>query len=232
MSDCPMLLLAGGFGTRLSSVISDLPKPLAPVNHEPFLNYIIRSYKQQGVNEFIFLIHHMADKMRSYIDIESKSGLLRDVHVEVVEENNPLGTGGSIKNAVIQLKLNSSFLVSNADTYLSDGVVDLMSAGCPSIGAVKVDDVGRYGSLEVENMLIKKFVEKGEYSGPGLINSGLYYLHPSNFMGVDAHEFSIERVVFPELVTKGELRAVKINSEFIDIGVPEDYLKFKNKYEE
>jgi NDP-sugar pyrophosphorylase family protein len=229
MIESPLLLLAGGFGTRLTSVVSDVPKPLAPVNGRPFLYHQINSFKGQGINHFIFLIHHLAGKMRNFIALEHESGILKDCTVDIVEELVPLGTGGSIKNAVKQLGLKGTFLVSNADTYLTAGVKEVHSTTAPAIAALMVDDVSRYGKLELLDNLVHSFVEKGNTSGRGLINSGLYHLHPSVFDNIAEEAFGIEQKLFPLLVQSKQLRAVTIDSEFIDIGLPEDYFKFQNR---
>jgi D-glycero-alpha-D-manno-heptose 1-phosphate guanylyltransferase len=229
MIESPLLLLAGGFGTRLASVVADVPKPLAPVNGRPFLYYQIKSFRGHQINHFIFLIHHLAGKMRNFIAVEHESGILKDCRVDIVEELVPLGTGGSIKNAVKQLGLKGSFLVSNADTYLSGGVKEVHSTTAPAIATLMVDDVTRYGKVELQADLVQSFVEKGNSTGSGLINSGLYHLHPSVFENIQEDAFSIEQTLFPFLVQSKQLRAVSIDSEFIDIGLPEDYFKFQNR---
>lgn len=229
MIESPLLLLAGGFGTRLASVVADVPKPLAPVNGRPFLYYQIKSFRGHQINHFIFLIHHLAGKMRDFIESEHESGILKDCRVDIVEELVPLGTGGSIKNAVKQLGLKGSFLVSNADTYLTAGVKEVHSTTAPAIATLMVDDTTRYGKVELKNDLIQSFVEKGNSTGSGLINSGLYHLHPSVFENIHEDAFSIEQTLFPFLVQSKQLRAVSIDSEFIDIGLPEDYFKFQNR---
>jgi D-glycero-alpha-D-manno-heptose 1-phosphate guanylyltransferase len=231
MIDCPLFLLAGGFGTRLSKVVSDVPKPLAPVCGKPFLNYLINSYQKQGISHFVFLIHHFADKMRDFIKNECNKGLLKGSKVEIVEEASPLGTGGSIKNAIRELNVDGAFLVANADTYLNNGIREVYTAGYPSIACVVVDDVARYGNVQFENGLVKSFVEKGNSKGQGFINSGLYNLHSSIFDNMHKEAFGIEQELFPLLVKNNYLKAVSIDSEFIDIGIPEDYQKFKDKHE-
>lgn len=221
-----LMVLAGGFGTRLATVVADVPKPLAPVNNKPFLYYIIESYREQGINNFIFLIHHMADKMKTFIAQESENGVLKNAGVEIVEEHIPLGTGGAVANAVEELNINSDFLVTNADTWLNNGVKQLLNAENPVIAAISVEDVSRYGALQIEEKRIVSFLEKSPEKIKGNINAGLYYLKPEYFRGKNNKAFSMETDLFPELVKEKKLNVEIIESEFIDIGIPEDYYRF------
>jgi len=221
-----MMLLAGGFGTRLAQVVADVPKPLAPVNGTPFLYYVLESFVQQGVNDYIFLLHHMAEKMVDFVVKEHESGILENCTVRFVREETPLGTGGSVANAVGELKLDSGFFVSNADTWLNAGIEELYNASETSIGVVKVKDVSRYGKVNLNGNSIQSFEEKTPNAGEGFINAGLYYFKPQVFAQIKETAFSMETFIFPKLVKEGKLFGKEINSDFIDIGIPEDYYRF------
>ena len=118
-------------------------------------------------------------------------------------------------------------MVANADTWLSLGVRQLANSNCSAIVAVHVPNSTRYGSLKLEGEKICAFEEKLGSDGCGYVNSGLYHLLPEVFDGFEVgSEFSIESEVFPRLVSVRQLAAVKLNSNFIDIGIPEDYSKF------
>lgn len=221
-----LLILAGGFGTRLAKVVNDVPKPLAPVNHKPFLYYIIESYRMQGINDFVFLIHHMADKMKAFVAEEQQNGILKGAKTALVEEYTPMGTGGAVSNAVHELKLEENFLVTNADTWLNNGVQELIDSECPVIASIKVTDVSRYGALQTEGNKIISFLEKSPVSVPGYINAGLYHLPPAYFYEFGNKPFSMETDLFPLLAKDRKLNVKTIQSEFIDIGIPEDYYRF------
>ena len=225
-ADVTLLILAGGFGTRLSKVVSDVPKPLAPVAGKPFLHYVLATYLQQGVSDFVFLVHHMAGKVVDYIETEQNGGLLTDCRVRFVEEHEPLGTGGAVANAVKELGLSQGFLVTNADTWLSAGVDAVYGKEPACMAVLEVSDTSRYGKVKPENGLVAAFEEKRPDAGPGFINAGLYYLEPMLFAGWDGAAFSMETAMFPQLVAKQQLHAAQIDSNFIDIGIPEDYYRF------
>jgi hypothetical protein len=91
----PLLVLAGGFGTRLRTAIGDVPKPLAPVGDAPFLKYLVERWVEQGARRFVFLLHHHADQMIAFVEGERRHGALRQCDASWVVETTALGTGGS-----------------------------------------------------------------------------------------------------------------------------------------
>ncbi len=224
-----ILILAGGFGTRLSKVVADVPKPLAPVNGKPFLYYILEKFIEQGINDFVFLVHHKADQIIKYIEAEHQSGILKPFSIRFVEETEPLGTGGAVANAVRALNLQTGFAVANADTWLSTGINEIWEQGSSGIAVLAVEDTSRYGKVIIENGNVVSFEEKKPDAGPGLINAGLYYFRPEVFDFWSGSSFSMETDLFPQLVKQKQLKATEITGEFTDIGVPEDYYRFCSK---
>jgi D-glycero-alpha-D-manno-heptose 1-phosphate guanylyltransferase len=223
----PILVLAGGFGSRLKSLVSSVPKPLAPVCGKPFLIHLLENLYSLGAREFVFLLHYEADAIKETIAEVINSNDLDGVKIISLIEDIPLGTGGSIMNAVNVLNITESFMVINADTWLGSGFKQLSLSSPNSIGAVNVEDCSRYGALVVKEGKIEQFLEKKSSYGSGLINAGLYHLSPDIFNQVlDDTSFSLETDIFPSIVDKGMLSAIEINTDFIDIGVPEDYLRF------
>ena len=222
-----ILVLAGGFGSRLKSVVFDLPKPLAPVCGRPFLLYLIENYVSQGGREFIFLLHYEATLIQSMIAEMSSYDNFSNIKITFIVEDKPLGTGGSIKNAINFLNIRESFLVVNADTWLGDGLRELNCSTPNSIAAVTVKDCSRYGTLVVDNDKVTNFLEKDSYNRRGLINAGLYHLSPDIFLdSTKSRSFSLESRIFPAIAKKMGLNAVQVVSDFIDIGIPEDYFRF------
>jgi len=222
----PMFVLAGGFGTRLRTVVSDVPKPLAPVGSKPFLFYLIRNWIEQGVREFIFLLHYEADQIISYLDNSEFKLLITDLKISYIVEPEPLGTGGAVKYALEQCNVDGEFLVTNADTWLSTGIQLLMDSPAPSIATVVVPDVSRYGEVQVKEGLIESFSEKRDSCEEGHISAGMYLLCGDPFFQCDEAKFSIETVILPKLISIQKLRAVSLECDFIDIGIPEDYQSF------
>lgn len=225
----PVLVLAGGFGTRLKSVVSDVPKPLAPVNGKPFIHYLMSHLYSQGARNFFFLLHYEAEVIKATLADGSLLHTSDDLNINSVVEREPLGTGGAIRNALTVFGIETSFIVVNADTWLGDGLEEIAAAPPNTIASVWVQDCSRYGALSVKNGKIKKFLEKNASEGKGLINAGLYHLSPGVFgSSMDAARFSLESDVFPLAAAQGMLSAVEIDADFIDIGIPQDYLKFCN----
>jgi D-glycero-alpha-D-manno-heptose 1-phosphate guanylyltransferase len=226
MNNSNLLVLAGGFGTRLRSVVSDVPKALAPVAGQPFLQYLIDSWLEQGLTQLTFLLHYQANLIEAFLEEQKAMGRMADCEIRILSEPQALGTGGAVAYAVRQLGLTGSFLVTNADTWLGAGVARVSAATTPAIGIVRVGNSERYGSVKVRDDRIVSFEEKQDSIGPGWINAGMYHLHADLFQSWDCQSFSLERELFPKLVATGQLRAVLLETEFIDIGVPDDYHRF------
>ena len=204
----PVLILAGGKGTRLQGVVSDRPKPMADIAGHPFLDILINKYKQHD-------IWLSVGYMKDYIKNHYKDS------VKYVEEGYSLGTGGAIRLAFEEI--NSEYLiVLNGDTFADVVLEDPTSL--INMNLVYQDDCSRYGYVEeIEEGQIK-FKEKGHNSS-GYINSGVYILHKAVFKDLP-EQFSFETYLerYKDFVT-----VKRNNVHFIDIGVPEDYEKAQNE---
>ena len=221
-----LLVLAGGYGTRLRSLGFDVPKALVPVGSVPFLALQIQNWIDQGINSFTFLLHHQSDQVIDFLN-GAKGGLLNDCDVSSVVEPSPLGTGGAVAFAARELTLRDDFFVANADTWLSSGLAQLNNTPAPALAVTAVSDSGRYGKVNIDkDGKVTGFEEKSSQGRAGSINAGLYRLNAQIFDDWDGSGFSLEKKTFPELISRGQLRSVLINSDFIDIGVPEDYQRF------
>lgn len=222
----PLFVLAGGFGTRLQSVLDGLPKALAPVHGKKFLSLQIEHWRKQGINSFVFLLHHHADVIINFLKIE-ESKLLKDCKVQCVVESKPMGTGGAVAYAIQQLAFEGDFLLTNADTWLGRGIDEMRGASSPAILVVRVGDAGRYGEVIFnEHQLVTAFVEKRNYSNIGWINAGISRMNSSFFKNWDGQPFSLENSTYPQLAMNKFLAAISIDTDFIDIGVPDDYARF------
>jgi NDP-sugar pyrophosphorylase family protein len=221
-----LLVLAGGFGTRLKSAVSDVPKGLAPVNGVPILRLQIENWIHQGLASFVFLLHHEAHLVIDFLEAEMH-GLLKKCEVDWIVESGPMGTGGAIANAVSAMNLSGSFLVTNADTWLGNGIQALAQAGSPAMAVVRVEDARRFGGVRFDDRnVVSQFVEKSALAQPGWINAGLYHLDPTLFKGWDAEPFSLETERLVSWSNQGILKAMPIEADFIDIGIPDDYFRF------
>lgn len=177
--DC--LLLVGGLGTRLKSVIGELPKALAPINGRPFIDYLISYLSKSGMNQIILCTGYESEKIIEYCGSGKKWG----IEIIYSQENKPLGTGGAIENAKFAIN-SKNFLVINGDTFVDVRLTSLINyhitkRAIASITLAQISDQSRYGSvLLTKNGNIEEFVEKGKH-GPGLINAGFYIFQESIF---------------------------------------------------
>ncbi len=221
-----LLILAGGFGTRLKSEIADLPKALAPVCGVPFLELQIENWLSQGLRNFTFLLHHKSEQIIAFLR-SRQDDLLKECKVDWVVEPNAFGTGGALAYAVTVLGLQNNFLITNADTWLGGGMNEMMHSKSPSIAVIKVTDVGRYGQVNFDQKnSVVAFTEKNALSESGWINAGLYHLSADLFSDWNMQPFSLEDQLFPNLVRNGLLTVVPLETDFIDIGIPVDYHRF------
>ena len=106
------ILLCGGMGTRLRSVVADRPKPMADICGKPFLQYLLEMLRDKGITEVIFALGYMGEMIEEYFQDGSAFGL----KITYSYEEEPLGTGGAIRNALPKI-LEEEVLVLNADTY-------------------------------------------------------------------------------------------------------------------
>jgi D-glycero-alpha-D-manno-heptose 1-phosphate guanylyltransferase len=223
-----LLVLAGGFGTRLQSVVSEVPKALAPVGNVPFLYLQIEHWISQGLRSFVFLLHHQSGLIIHFLEYE-KNKLLKDCEVKWVIEPKPMDTGGAVAYALGLLKLTDDFLLTNADTWLGAGIKVVAQSTAPSMAVLNVSNSNRYGQVEFDEQLkVTTFIEKSNAQGSGWINAGLCHLNADVFQRWDERPFSLERVLFPQLAGEGVLGTVALQTDFIDIGIPADYLRFSN----
>jgi D-glycero-alpha-D-manno-heptose 1-phosphate guanylyltransferase len=223
------LVLAGGMGTRLRSVVSDRPKPMALVNGAPFIEILIDSLAAKGIREFVLLVGHMADIIEKHFMAHNDKNL----RIRFSYEQTPLGTGGAVKKA--EGFASDPSLLINGDTFFDGDIHQLLQfhrekAADVTLSLLPVRDVSRYGSVTVNKTgLITGFREKHEGAAElGLINAG-FSLISRDFIGslpVDL-AFSMEREIFPKLADSGRMFGLISKRSFFDIGTPESYDDFK-----
>jgi D-glycero-alpha-D-manno-heptose 1-phosphate guanylyltransferase len=156
------IILAGGLGTRLKSVVSDKPKVLSLVAEKPFLNYIIQYLLQQGIHHFIFSLGHLADHVVDFLN-ENYSNL----NYQIVIEETPLGTGGGIKKAM-EYVTEDNFFIINGDTFFDVSLKDMMgvhlqnNADC-TIALKQMNYYDRYGTVIIDekNTIVSLFQSIG-----------------------------------------------------------------------
>jgi D-glycero-alpha-D-manno-heptose 1-phosphate guanylyltransferase len=226
MINKPLIILAGGFGTRLQSILKGDPKPLADINGVPFIYFLIKNWIEKGFSDFIFSLHFEADKIIDFIE-KNKSNLLINCTVRYIVEPSPLGTGGAISYILNNLYIKDDFFIVNADTWVEDGYSTLNNSECNAIGILQIENTDRYGKISIDdNNIIIKFEEKNGLKIKGFINIGVYKFSKSIFPNWDGLPYSLEKDLFPVLVKQKKIKGLLIHTNFIDIGIPEDYYKF------
>lgn len=219
------IVLVGGFGTRLKSVVADLPKPMAPIEEQPFLAYLLQYLQNQGVTEVVLTIHHLGHIIRDFFKDEFAT-----MKMHYVEETEALGTGGAIVNALNHYKFDEPVIVLNGDTFVKLDYQKMYQQHLDSeaeftIALYTVADCARYGNVITSDGMVTRFAEKGK-TGPGQINAGVYVMNPGVFRRFKLpQKFSIESDFLLPYIKQIKPRAYNTDHYFIDIGVPDDYAR-------
>jgi D-glycero-alpha-D-manno-heptose 1-phosphate guanylyltransferase len=213
------IILAGGFGTRLQQVVSDIPKSMAQVNGRPFIEYLLNYLRGQGIRKFIFSVGYKKETIQNHLGKQFKN-----IPVEYAVEEEPLGTGGGIKNAFKLVEGNSAFVLNGDSMFRLD-----LKALSQLHTNVKADitlalrfleDTERFGSVKIdENKRIIGFSEKGSENGSG-------YLFTPGF----PDKFSIEKDCFERYCMESRFFGFPSKGYFLDIGIPEDFYRAQNEF--
>ena len=215
------LILAGGKGTRLRTVVSDVPKPMAPVCGKPFLDFLLKQLKDENVSSVIVSTGYMAEVIESSYP-EGFEGM----HISFSRETTPLLTGGAIKKAT--QNLNSELLiVLNGDSFVKLDLEKISKfhrekGADITVLSVYMKDASRYGLLKLSSdSKVETFCEK-KINSQGQINAGVYVFNSNLLKDYNEDIFSFEEWLNNNLV-KLKVYAFISEEDFIDIGVPEDY---------
>ena len=226
------IILAGGFGTRLQSVVNDVPKPMAPINNIPFLNYVFDYLKFYQIEHVVLSTGYLAEKILDYYKEE-----FNGIKISYTKEETPLGTGGGIRLAMTKcttkdvLVLNGdSFFDVDINIHYSNHV--LKQANC-TLALRKVDNAARYGTIQLGDLnAIDAFKEKDSVEREGLINGGVYILNREIYLSKTEvnSAFSIEKDFYEKRIKELTIFGFEYNGYFIDIGIPEDYKKAQDEF--
>jgi len=202
---------------------------LFPVANQPLLDWTLRNLSEGGVDTVILAVNYMAEALVRYLGPTKF-----DLGIIYSREERPLGTGGPIRRATDMLKGDEPFLVLNGDVISDIDYRRLVEfhrreGGLGTIALLRVPDPSRYGAVELDGEgRILRFVEKPE---PGrapsnLVNAGIYVLDQKVFDYIpEGRPVSTENEVFPVLAKEGVLYGYEARGLWVDIGVPEDYLR-------
>jgi D-glycero-alpha-D-manno-heptose 1-phosphate guanylyltransferase len=218
-----VIILAGGLGTRLKTVVSEVPKPMAPVCGEPFLNQILEKLPIKNINSIILSVGYKHEVIRDYYKEEYNG-----IKLVYAVEDEPLGTGGGIKLA-LEKATEEHCLIVNGDTLFN---VDheqfwqnhVQQNNDITLALKMVQSPDRYGTVLLDRTKIVRFSEKKAGLKSGLINGGLYWIKTNLIQEMPrSHKFSFETEFLEAKVFELKMGGYIDDSLFIDIGIPEDY---------
>jgi D-glycero-alpha-D-manno-heptose 1-phosphate guanylyltransferase len=219
------IILAGGQGTRLRSVVADVPKPMAPIQGKPFLYYLLNSLKKQGIKKFIISVGYKSEHITDYFGDN-----FCNIPIIYAHELIPLGTGGAVRLA-LQYSTNENVFILNGDSFFSVNINKLRyfheaSNSDFTLALRKVNNEhGRYGNVDIEED--GKIINFDNSNNTDvLINGGIYFINKESFLKniPSTHSFSLENDFLKELPQNVKLYGVEfIKAYFIDIGIPPDF---------
>jgi NDP-sugar pyrophosphorylase family protein len=225
LQDIDVVVLAGGLGTRISPVLKDTPKILAPVGGQPYLVFLLYWLKSFGVRRVIFGLGHLAGAVSEFLDKNPVEG----IEFSIVIEDKPLGTAGAITNVRPEIRSNP-VLIMNGDSFIDVDFCEfvafhLLKNSEGSILCTNIADLSRYGAVNIDSeSRIVAFKEKTIEANPGFINAGIYLFNSNILNEIENCGPSLERDYFQKQAP-GKLTAMSVAGEFLDIGTPEDLLR-------
>jgi mannose-1-phosphate guanylyltransferase len=225
------IILVGGFGTRLRPLTLHTPKPLIPLVNRPFFDHTLYMLRLHGLTEVVLAVGYRSEIFQqTYSD-----GSSRGMKLTYVYEDEPLDTGGAIKNVEAHLTPGETFLVFNGDVLTDLDLTDMLHyhrdrGSICTISLTPVEDPSHYGVVDMYSAgRIERFTEKPrrEEATSNWINAGTYIMEPEVLAGIPAGQrWSVERAVFPGLLNNGKpLYGYKSSAYWMDIGTPDKYLQ-------
>lgn len=223
------VILAGGLGLRLRSVVADIPKPMAPVSGRPFLQWLMDVWVEQGIERFILSVGYRADSIIDYFGEQ-----YRGRPIDYAIERSQLGTGGAVLLAATLLEGEECFLVCNGDTFFNVSLADL-EAFAISVAAdwclslFRADQDNRFGAVsrDANDSIIALGPATARVGEPA--NGGVYWVRSSAlapFHQVAPATISLERDIIPQSIELSQhVVGLESRAEFLDIGVPNDYAR-------
>ncbi len=222
------VILVGGQGTRLRPLTCTTPKPMLPLANIPFLEYVISLLKSHGIREIILSTSYLPEVFEKHIALHELG-----VELTYITEEEPLGTGGAVKN--VEHLLDDTFVVFNGDILTNLNITQLIEyhkakKAKATLTLTSVEDPTAYGLVPLDTRgHVLEFLEKPSWDEvtTDLVNAGTYVLEPDVLKyAPEGENYSFERGLFPTLLEKGELVfGFPSSAYWLDIGTPQKYLK-------
>ena len=215
-----VMILSGGKGIRLRSVISSTQKTIVKVNGKPFLSYILDKINNSGLNNVVLCTGYKGESLK-----KTYGNKYKNLNLIYSQEDRPLGTGGALRLGMEKLH-SDYYIIFNGDSYINFNLIDFIYRSIEaktdiSICLANVKDISRYGQIKLDGDRITEFKEKSFRSISGIINAGVYMIKKEVLQNLPFNRMlSIETDFFPKFIEKGIFGYLS-KSEFIDIGTPE-----------
>lgn len=225
----PVVIMAGGQGSRLRPLTNVLPKPLIPIGDQTMMEDIMDRFVECGCHDFYISVNYKADFIRRYFDNLDKP----QYHVEYFQEDKPLGTAGSLH--LLKDKINSTFFVSNCDIIIDEDYSEILDFHRQNkneitvVAALKNYSIP-YGTLETgEGGLLTGLSEKPNLTFK--INTGMYILEPHLINEIPSDCLYHITYLIEKLINEGRKVGVFPISEgsWTDIGNWDEYMKYIRK---
>lgn len=222
----PVVIMAGGQGSRLRPLTNVLPKPLIPIGDQTMMEDIMDRFVECGCQDFYISVNYKADFIRRYFDNLDKP----QYHVEYFQEDKPLGTAGSLH--LLKDKINSTFFVSNCDIIIDEDYSEILDFHRQNkneitvVAALKNYSIP-YGTLETgEYGILTGLTEKPNLTFK--INTGMYILEPHLISEIPSDRLYHITYLIEKLINEGRKVGVFPISEgsWTDIGNWDEYMKY------
>ena len=203
-----VVILAGGFGTRLSEYTGTIPKPMVPIGGKPILAHILNIYRKYGHKDFYIALGYKGQIIRKYFS--NKKNLKRDIRINLIDTGSNTLTGGRLLRLRKYLR-NETFLLTYGDGVSNVNLNKLVNFHKKNKRMVTVTAVrppARFGALEIKNNKVVKFTEKNQ-SGDNWINGGFFVMEPKFFKFLKNDKTILERKPLEKVSKLGELIAFK-----------------------
>ena len=224
------VILAGGLGTRLRTVVKDVPKPMADINGKPFLEYLLNFLNFYRFEKVVLAVGYRREIIQDYF-----TNRFKNMEIEYSVEEELLGTGGAIKKAIEKTERKHVFIF-NGDTFFEVDLNNFLRFHIEkdadvSIALKHMKNFDRYGSINIDkDFRIISFEEK-KFKKEGYINGGVYLVNRDFIQSLDIDgKFSFEKDVLERFYKEKKFYGYPSDGYFIDIGVPEDYEKAKRDF--
>lgn len=222
------VILAGGLGTRLGSIVKDVPKPMVQIHGRPFLHWQIEYLKHQGVTDVLLLVSTKAGVITEYFDKQPVQG----VTVTYCHETTPMGTGGALKNALAQLQ--DDFFLVNGDSFLPISLPNMHRHSRVHAYPVTVaafDDLHRVpvpANLKVKDLKVLAYTKGGGEEGNfNWVDAGVYAFKKDIVATWPDGKFDMESR-YQDLIAEGKIGIFPVKTRFFDIGTPERLKVFED----